>query len=593
MSVFNLDQFPNVCRLCLKPEPSELYPVDGSFEKISLHIGSFLDEVTFRVPENKIQYLPKFVCGVCLKQLSDFAVYRNKLVLTLRFMEALIDLKDSNAEPLSTLFRDKKQDLDSLFSDISLCSKAEPQVEDLLEEFESYGIANYRTAVKEEKKELSDVEEDDVGDDPDFECAEGTGSDVDTKPEVYLCMVSPSREDLNESSSDDDKPLRKKTKTKAKSTANIGRSSGSKRRGRPRIHPDGSFLKEPWSCDKCKFKTKYRRAVDRHKAVHERRENRTYPCSGCELVFKTNDELRNHSSLHPENQVVCEICGAALRSAHSLKAHMERHEETRKYNCEYCDYTSHTKLSLKAHMSVHTNDNWNKRCEVCGVMFRTASRLKRHMEGHTNERKYPCEHCPARFNTTNALRNHRIRVHLAIRHPCEHCDKTFDQKIALRDHVERVHHIQCHFICDICVITYDSQEKLDVHRQRHDNPKPMECRVCLSLYATQEEFDGHLCISYREDYYCCNKDLRNSAQYNRHMWTKHGLRTNDRVKPIPGVLLGQLRGARKRLEQCRKCDIAFPSRALKLQHMAECNRSSSAQVEYSNAEGNYEIDTTY
>ncbi|EAT36398.1 AAEL011509-PA [Aedes aegypti] len=668
-------------------------------------------------------------------KLTDFAVYRNRLVVTLRFMEALVDLQHSNPKSITSLFRDSKDELDKVFTELSLCNKSDPQVEDIIQEFQSRNFVKCTPEVKVEKAEPSDPEED------------STMYDV---PYDDICdVVCQMKSESDDSSSDDDKPLVKRKPPKSKSPRISSKSTpttGKKKPGRPRIHPEGKMLEAPWSCDKCKFKTKYRMAVDRHKAVHEKRENRTYPCTICEMVFKTKDEWRNHSMNHPENQIVCEVCGAALKNPNSYKSHMERHEEKRKYQCEYCEYASHTLLALKAHMNVHKTDNGKKRCEICSAVFKTGSLLKRHMEGHSNERKYHCEACPARFNTNNALRNHRNRVHLAIRHPCDYCDKTFDQKIILRDHIERkvhekrenrifpceicgmafktkvemrkhgsthpenqficemcgstlkspeslrihmerhsnvtqkltceycpyttphfqnmkshmnthsstaesfkkecevckatfrsthllnrhmethgeerkyactecparfktrnalrghrncvhlvirypceycekrfdqkltlrdhterVHNIQANFPCDICLLTVYSQEKLDLHRLRHENPKPLECGVCLTIHPSQEAFDAHLCISYREDYFCCARDYRNYAQLNRHMWAKHGIKTNFRVKPIPGVLVGQLRRTRKRLIRCRKCDITFPTKALKLQHLIECN----------------------
>ncbi|XP_055534843.1 zinc finger protein 141-like [Wyeomyia smithii] len=599
MSIFNLDKFPAVCRVCMKPESSSIMlPVDGSFRNLKKNICGVLTDITYHIPKNKSDCLPQSICEVCCEELERFVAYRSRLMLTLRFMEALLDLRDSNPQPLSNLFETSKAELNDFFKNLDLCNKEDPGFEDLLKEFSSYDtVVEKQPIVKVEflesaidlldESQLKDDEKSDSGsdnldfkDNADYENNLKSDDDWESNEET-LCGKSPARYESKKRSLRKKKQSNSTAKKKKKeilTSSESGNDMGKKKRGRPRIHPEGTYLKEPWSCEKCKFRTKYRMAVERHKAVHLKRENRTYTCTECGEVFKTYDEMRSHSMNHPENQVVCEVCGTALKNAYSLKAHMERHEDSRKYCCEYCDYASNTKLALKAHMSIHTKNGWNKRCDVCGVVFRTTSRLKRHMESHDNERKYACEQCPVRFNTTNALRNHYIRVHLAIRHACDYCEKTFDQKIALRDHIERIHHIQCTFICDICVITYDSKQKLDAHKSRHSNPKPMECSVCLTLHLNQDDFNKHLCITYRQDYQCCNKDLRNYIQYNKHMMVKHGLRTNARVKPIPGVLLGELRAARKRLEQCRKCDIAFPSRALKLQHMAVCSQQNQPQA---------------
>ncbi|XP_062542156.1 zinc finger protein 62 homolog [Armigeres subalbatus] len=594
MTVFNLEHFPNVCRLCLKSDSEKLHSVKDNMEAVQMQIETFVAEVTYELSEEKLNQLPKFVCETCLKQLTDFAIYRNKVILTHRFMEALVDLKHSNSAPMTTLFGERKQELDVLFKDLSICTKPEPHIEDILQEYESYNFVNCEMPVKVKMEEQSEPDDMPDDDDSDFELSEK--SENETRSGKKSLKISKIKIKSDDSSSDNEPLITKRRKISKTKSSPKASNNGPKKVGRPRIHPEGRHLQEPWSCDKCKFKTKYRVAVNRHKEVHERRENRTYPCSSCDLVFKTNEEMRTHGLSHLENRIVCEVCGASLKSGYALKIHMERHENKRKYSCDYCDYASFTKLTLRAHIKTHTAEN-KESCTLCGATFKKSGHLKRHMEGHNNERKHACEQCEARFNTRNALRNHYQRVHLGIRHNCDYCDKNFDQRIILRDHIERVHQIQCQFVCDICVITLDSQERLDAHKHRHDNPKPRECSVCLTIHPSPEALANHLCITYQDDYMCCNIDLRNHSKYNRHMLMKHGLKTNVRVKPIPGVLLGNLRGTRKRLELCRKCDIAFPTKALKVQHMIECNRSTAPvpapQIEIPPAESDVPMHLNY
>lgn len=558
-----------------------MHSTDKCFDSIQIKIQTFMDEITFRINEDKIQQIPNKVCDPCLEELTNFAMYRSKLILTFRLMEALVDAKHSNPNPLIDLFKDNNCELNAMFKDISLSSNIEIQVDDILNELKIVNSKDNEKILKVEKIEPSEPEDNDVqSNDPDSDCHDGPETEIKLFPEIVLTDITDTQPEANEVSSDDE-PLAKRKKAKPKCPKTVKSSSDQNRErkgpGRPRIHPFGKMLPEPWSCEKCKFVTKIRRSVERHKAVHERKENRCLPCSICGMTFKNRRQMRTHSSSHPENQFMCEVCGTSLRNAYSLKVHMERHQDAEKQTCEYCDYSTAFPHYMKAHMKVHSTDEL-KQCELCSAILRNATVLKRHMETHTNERKYGCDQCPARFNTTNALRSHRKCVHLVIRYPCDYCEKRFDQKLTLRDHVERVHNIQCNFPCPICLLTYDNQEKLDVHMQRHENPKPLECGVCLSIHPNQETFDGHLCITYREDYFCCNKDLRNHVQYNRHMLTKHGLTTNFRVKLIPGLLMGQLRKTRKRLVQCRKCDIAFTSKAQKVQHMIECNRLSASQT---------------
>lgn len=330
------------------------------------------------------------ICRPCLEKLEAFLIYRNNLILTLRFMEAFVDLKESNTKPMSELFENNKRELHSLFDNLCLCNKKEPLLDDLLEGLEPYEMASYGETMRIKKETLDSAlvnqdpvtsDEHDIIEEQKGEYDDSKSSDTEQNIEPEAIYVKPFDEnELIENNGEDgnvrDRRQSIRKKRARPKTQEVDQDCNqiictAKRRGRPRVHPEGSFLIEPWSCDKCKFKTKYRIAVDRHKAVHLKRENRTYPCSECEQVFRSYDEMRSHSLSHPENQVVCEICGTALRNSYSLKAHMERHEDSKKYACEYCEYASNTKLSLKAHMSIHTKDNWNKRCEICGVIFRT------------------------------------------------------------------------------------------------------------------------------------------------------------------------------------------------------------------------------
>lgn len=132
--------------------------------------------------------------------------------------------------------------------------------------------------------------------------------------------------------------------------------------------------------------------------------------------------------------------------------------------------------------------------------------------------------------------------------------------------------VQTYFPCEICLKSFTTSVDLLEHKQHHDNPKDLECAVCLSAFFNQKEFDEHLCISYRESYICCDRDFKYHLQYNKHMFLVHGLKTNARVRPASNQLLGAARASRKQVERCTKCEQVFPTRKLKKDHMALCQR---------------------
>lgn len=60
------------------------------------------------------------------------------------------------------------------------------------------------------------------------------------------------------------------------------------------------------------------------------------------------------------------------------------------------------------------------------------------------------------------------------------------------------------------------------------------------------------------------------------MFLAHGLKTNVRVKPAQGLLLGQLRAMRKQAERCPRCEQEFQTRNQKKQHMLSCRGPGTA-----------------
>ncbi|XP_055606918.1 zinc finger protein 60-like [Uranotaenia lowii] len=596
MTIFNLQKFPDVCRLCLKPE-SKVFMVSldsslSSSEADQPSIGRFIRDLTYSVPKHKDELLPKSVCSPCLQELQRFYTYRSQLDLTQRFMEALVDLKLADSKSLIKLFNDHKGDLNDLFRELSLSSKQEPTVQDLLEEFPQYDFAcsendlvkRSRQAVVEIKveveKDLSDHDDglsasDDEDRDPDYAGPnEGASSDEEyqtkIKTEVVICESSIGRDDASsdEGSDEDDEPLsrlRYKEDQVAKLISLVDEKSNT---GGLRCD---RLLDEPWACDRenCKFVTKYRAAIGKHKAHHERRDHRSYPCLQCDEVFPTWALMKKHSYDHPSNNVTCKICGSVIKYATALRAHMQRHEKAKKFSCEYCDYTTNTIMSLKSHISVHNKINWKYKCEICGSPFRSRAALKQHMNTHNGDPKFLCNVCGKNFTTRTQMRRHNAVVHEAKKIKCDHCEKTFDRRLTLRDHMEHVHGIQTRFICDICLQLFFSQEALDSHKIRHDFPKEHECPVCLQVYPTTQQMQEHLCISYRDNYICCNRDHRHHIMFNKHMFMEHGEVTNARVKPIPGALLGTIRAKRATIQRCMECNILFKSRSFKRKHLAK------------------------
>uniref|UniRef100_A0A182JPZ0 C2H2-type domain-containing protein n=1 Tax=Anopheles christyi TaxID=43041 RepID=A0A182JPZ0_9DIPT len=162
-------------------------------------------------------------------------------------------------------------------------------------------------------------------------------------------------------------------------------------------------------------------------------------------------------------------------------------------------------------------------------------------------RKFPCPECPLSFKTGYHLKRHHATIHQDQRFPCTVCHTSYGRREKLRAHMELIHKIQSYFVCEICLVSYDSEDLLQRHVYRHEHPKPLQCATCLSPHARTSDgnYSGnHICITYQNSYECCGKDFGYHFYYNRHMLMVHNIKINARVKIPKGTLLSQFRAMR-------------------------------------------------
>ncbi|XP_021697486.1 GDNF-inducible zinc finger protein 1 isoform X2 [Aedes aegypti] len=339
-------------------------------------------------------------------------------------------------------------------------------------------------------------------------------------------------------------------------------------------------------CDKCKFKTYYPHTFDLHMDKHYKRE--MYPtlqrCKRCDLHFESKKELDKHKRLE-HRDFMCDTCGLSFEQKFALETHRKRHESVRQFKCEYCPMEYYTRPEMLLHVKQAHLNAFEVKCPDCGLSFKTKSTLNQHIKTHTNQRTHTCSVCGYGFKSYTHLNRHIKSVHQDVRFKCDHCEISYGRKDKLRMHMEKTHNIQTYFVCDVCLQSYNCKEKLDDHKTHHEHPKPLQCGVCLAAHVTPEEYQQHLCISYRDNYICCNRDFKYHFYYNKHMFLAHGLKTNVRVKPEQGLLLGQIRALRKQAERCPRCEQEFATRNLKKQHMLSCRGPNTITATGSTGDG--------
>ncbi|XP_053688247.1 zinc finger and BTB domain-containing protein 14-like [Sabethes cyaneus] len=561
MTIYKLEKFPYVCRMCLKePGKNEMFSLDTVDPFFDGSIRDFISTITFEIDENKELFLPREVCKQCLELLKFFAKFRYKLFTTHLFMDSLVELKLSNQDPIKNLFQTKSEKLAILFKDLDLCTKDVAQLDDLLDEFPNYRIAKMTPN--------EDIEKFDFDEDYFYaeectttELAELIIQSVETNPKPVVRRLNKANNEcpVTVDAEDNDVELLDSSKCKDLVPTNTVRKYGGRR------------LAEPLQCPKCKYSTHYALNFQTHQLLHIKRENRRYACKqpGCPEVFLTNRQRNNHyGQFH--KPLVCDTCGKQFPTPKALTMHKERHLNLMNHYCSFCGKGHNTKNDLRIHINNRHNATHFFSCETCGLQFKRKSVLNDHVIIHTNKKDFKCDKCDKEFMLLSALKKHCKTVHDKVRYACELCDESYCRRKKLKDHIEYVHGIQSRFVCDICLQMFDNQDLLDKHKARHANPKENECGVCLAVFPSAEAVENHLCITYRDDYICCERDFRYHYSYNKHMLLKHGVRTNARVKPDPNHLLGYIRAKRKRIETCPKCEKTFATRNQKKQHLEHC-----------------------
>ncbi|VDM32666.1 unnamed protein product [Hydatigera taeniaeformis] len=106
--------------------------------------------------------------------------------------------------------------------------------------------------------------------------------------------------------------------------------------------------------------------------------------------------------------VTCSTCQKSMRRG-SLREHMDRHENSGKFECELCGKNFSRASAREKHIRTHTGERPFK-CDLCPKAYRQKVHLNEHMRSHSGERPFVCRLCGFSLASKSLLNRH-LRTH--------------------------------------------------------------------------------------------------------------------------------------------------------------------------------------
>ena len=296
----------------------------------------------------------------------------------------------------------------------------------------------------------------------------------------------------------------------------------------------------------CGYQTKSKAGLTLHKRIH----SHPFHCNVCYKWFATKKCFQNHKYIHSKDKSFkCDQCSKSFSINQNLQAHIkyfhkpnnnDRNDSDsdedkelkcitrskaktikRKYNrmkiidkakvtCTFPDCCAVP--SNKKHLSQHKNINSKKifKCNYkgCKKVLNSRFTLSRHKIKHLG--KFKCDKCNYIGECLAKLNKHKGKHSEERPIKCQHCDKCFkDNYGSLRRHIERTHPDQCPDLpllkCQVngCQYRTKSKDALILHKRNHI--LQFECNVCHKRFSRNNAFEIHKYIHLKDKPFKCDQ----------------------------------------------------------------------------------------
>lgn len=178
--------------------------------------------------------------------------------------------------------------------------------------------------------------------------------------------------------------------------------------------------------------------------------------------------------------------------------------------CTDCGDDFANEISLRTHV---TDFHMDLKCNECSISVKGNCNLVKHtVEKHTS-RKYSeteknttipsCDICNMTFATNQALRFHQYKHNNLKPYKCKFCDASFRTPSTLKSH--QIQHTEAKNKCEICGMKSSTTGKLKIHMRTHSDDKPYQCSFCPSNFRQLSVLRVHEFVHTKKSNHKCEK----------------------------------------------------------------------------------------
>uniref|UniRef100_A0A146LU66 Zinc finger protein 112 n=1 Tax=Lygus hesperus TaxID=30085 RepID=A0A146LU66_LYGHE len=257
----------------------------------------------------------------------------------------------------------------------------------------------------------------------------------------------------------------------------------------------------------------------------------------CDRYYRPNNNYGNRYSHQPYGQrkyhnnysgarppVKCFTCGETFKNHSEMHAHRSEAHSKRNFYCPVCNKQFGIFKNMKEHEKTHTI----QACQECPEVFKFKESLLSHMEqahppppptveepvnksGFRNFASPVAASTPA-VSFSSSTQDSGVHVKMEHAHACDLCIKSFDSEEKLKSHIKIHTDFQPQsesqsesesqyqslaepqssdkLSCPFCIKQFSSRRELTLHLESA-HTRVFYCRKCPAEYSSQIELDAH------------------------------------------------------------------------------------------------------